>query len=95
MWHRTRQCRVRAVGAALLVGLAAGPARADCETGVGRLMARIAGVTDPHVRNLLDADLKQAQLDLWEFDEVECAVALEHATRVLMLAAKPDANSVN
>jgi len=60
-----------------------GPAAADCEDGVTALISITAAATDPHVRELLMRDLKQARLDLWEFDEVECAVALDHAARLL------------
>lgn len=67
--------------AALL--LAAAPCRADCEDGVAELVARMAPVNEPHLRALLEADLKRAQFELWEFDEVECAIALEHANRLL------------
>lgn len=59
------------------------PAFADCEDGVAALIPKIAATTDPHLRTLLTVDLKQAQLDMWEFDEVECAAALNHADRLL------------
>jgi hypothetical protein len=59
------------------------PAVADCGDGVAALISITAAATDPHVREVLMRDLKQAQLDLWEFDEVECAMALEHAARFL------------
>ncbi len=59
------------------------PAVADCGDGVAALISITAAATDPHAREVLTRDLKQAQLDLWEFDEVECAMALEHAARFL------------
>jgi hypothetical protein len=59
------------------------PALADCEDGVATLTALIGGVTDPHSRAVLTVDLNQAETDLWELDEVECAVAIQHAARFL------------
>lgn len=69
------------IGFALLYPLCC--ARADCEDGVAALTAQMASVADLHTREVLMADLRQAQLDLWEFDEVECAAALSHAARFL------------
>jgi hypothetical protein len=66
-----------------LVPLCAGPACADCESGVAALTRAVAGVSDAHLRSLLMTDLRRAQFELWEFDEVECAMALDHAARLL------------
>lgn len=85
-WRRTA---LSTAASLLLTAAAAAPARADCESGVERLVTKLATVSDSHVRSLLQADLNQAQIDLWEFDEVECAMVLDHATRVLLLAAQP------
>ena len=65
------------------VVLPASGALADCEEGVSFLTAVMADVTDPYAREILSRDLKRAQLELWEFDEVECATALDHAQRFL------------
>jgi hypothetical protein len=59
------------------------PALADCEDGVAALTALVAGSIDPHVRAVLTVDLNQAETDLWELDEVECAMAIQHAARFL------------
>ena len=72
---------------ALAILAFASPALADCEGGIAALAPKIALVTDAHARDLLQADLKRAQFELWEFDEVECAVALNHAARVLKLGS--------
>ena len=69
--------------ATLAICLAVHPAHADCEDGVASLTQRIAAVRDPHTHALLEVDLKRARIDMWEFDEVECAVNLEHAARLL------------
>jgi hypothetical protein len=63
------------------------PALADCEAGIAALTAQIAGVTDPHLHALVEIDLRRAQFELWEFDEVECAVALQHAARLIRFGA--------
>lgn len=60
-----------------------GLALADCEDGVAALTAATAAATDPHIREVLARELNQAQTDLWEFDEVECAVSLARAARFL------------
>jgi hypothetical protein len=73
--------------AALAMVLLAFPAKADCEDGIALLVPKIAGVADPHTRSLLEIDLKRAQIDMWEFDEVECAINLQHAARLLKFGA--------
>jgi hypothetical protein len=65
--------------------LVAAPAHADCESGIATLAPKVAGVSDAHLRSLLQVDLRRAQFELWEFDEVECAIALDHAGRLLKL----------
>ena len=60
---------------------------ADCEDGVAALTSIMARVTDAHARAVLTADLAQAETDLWELDEVECAMALTHAQRFLQRQA--------
>ena len=58
--------------ALLAIFSVASPAAADCEGGIAALKAQTAEVADPHLRSLLLADLRRAQFELWEFDEVEC-----------------------
>ena len=67
----------------LMTGAPIGVALADCEDGVAALTTATSQATDPHAREILARDLAQAQMELWEFDEVECAVALDHAARFL------------
>jgi hypothetical protein len=68
----------------LLLTLAAtGPVFADCESGIAALAPKLATVTDPQLRALLESDLRHAQSELWEFDEAECAGFLQHAENLL------------
>lgn len=77
-----------AVLAFAVVPLMSTSASADCEAGIAALTPKVLAVANnPHLRSLLEMDLKRAQFELWEFDEVECAVALEHAARLLKLGA--------
>lgn len=66
-----------------VVFVAPGAARADCESGIGELSRAMRAVTDPHLSALLQTDLRGAEVELWEFDEVECATVLAHAARLL------------
>lgn len=76
--------RIASLALAFSLAAQAAPAWADCESGVATLTPLLARASEPHLRQLLEADLKQAQIDLWEFDEVECAIALEHAMRLIV-----------
>lgn len=73
---------------ALLGGISAalaapGVARADCESGIAALTQRLTQVNEPHVKAMLQTDLRAAEVELWEFDEPECAMQLEHAAHLL------------
>ena len=82
----TKVARMRVGMLALVpVPLSVGPACADCEGGIAVLARRVSGVTDGHLRTQLLADLRPAPFELPEFDEVACAIALDHAARLLKL----------
>lgn len=87
-------CISRHRRAALLVlgviGLQAGlpaMAHADCQSGIAKLKQRMTHVADAKLKALLQADLKAAEQEMWEFDESECAEQLDHAEQ--LLAAQP------
>lgn len=82
---RHRVTTAVALGMALVLAPLA--ARADCKSGILELSRALPSVTDPHVRALLQTDLRGAEVELWEFDEAECATVLAHAQRVLATAA--------
>jgi hypothetical protein len=83
--RRRRLRGYRSILAIAAILLTPAPAFADCESGIAVLVPKLAGVSNVHTRELLIADLKRAQFELWEFDEVECAMALDHAARLLRL----------
>ncbi len=82
---------VGTLGLGLGLGLGLRPALADCESGITALARVLAQVSDEHTKALLQTDLRRAQVDLWEFDEVECAMVLDHSAR-LLAAGKGAAN---
>lgn len=64
-------------------------AHADCESGIAALASVLPSVKDTRIEAMLQTDLRRAQVDLWEFDEVECAMVLEHSARLLVATRKP------
>jgi hypothetical protein len=82
-WHVSSGIGIFAL---LVCAFASTPARADCEKGIAALTASIAQVSDTKLKAMLQTDLRRAQVELWEFDEEECADALDHAKRLLSTA---------
>lgn len=78
-------------GLALLFAMMVAPAglahaASTCQQGIEQLSANVTDVKDEHTKAVLQNDLKDAQKEVAEEDDDECAEVLRHAQKVLHTA---------